>query len=163
STAAAGLAGEDPPPSGWPAAAGRPRDGATIDGAGGEGASGPGRIGSWASPGAARTAGRAAEGTGGRPPPPAPRGRGTLAPPRRNAAAGGSFGELRHALVLGRIAHGQACRRIVLDAVGRDRITEAVLVERGQPLDDLGQIAGRDGHEELVIGDPSVAALGEAG
>src|SRR5215467_1155453 len=81
---------------------------------------------------------------------------------RRNPEKRGGRRALR-LLVLVRVADGEPGRRIPLDTVGRHGIAQAVLRQGGEAVDHLGEVAWRQGHEHLVVGDPAIASLGIAG
>src|SRR5262245_4758009 len=62
-----------------------------------------------------------------------------------------------------RIAPRHAVANVVLDAVLREGVAEAVLGECRHAGNSLLQVLGGSGHQHLVVVDAAVAALGEAG
>src|SRR5207237_940583 len=57
------------------------------------------------------------------------------------------------------VGDGETGAGIGLDAIGRDRVAQAVLVERGEAFDHLRQEARRNRHQQLVVGHAAVAPL----
>src|SRR5262249_16448342 len=62
----------------------------------------------------------------------------------------------------GGIAHGHAGSDVLLDAVLREGVTQAVLGERLHTGDRFGDIVGRQRHQHFVVEHAAIAALREA-
>ena len=60
------------------------------------------------------------------------------------------------------ITHREAGADVLLDAVLREGIAQAVLGERLHAGDRLGEVVGRQGHQHFVVEHPAIAALGKA-
>src|SRR6185312_4684019 len=61
------------------------------------------------------------------------------------------------------VADRHAGAHVLLNAVLRERIAEAVLGERAHAFERLQQLVGRKRHQHLVVVDAAVAPLGKAG